>query len=91
MIGLAFDPASTATDKILWISHSDGHYIPGVSTAYDWSGKITRLTGNFAGDQTGGTATKTLFVTGLPRSAKDHETNSLAFGRMVRCTSTRAR
>ncbi len=78
MIGLAFDPASST--KTLWISHSDGHYIPGVSTAYDWSGKITRLTGNFTGNDGNGTATKTLFVKGLPRSAKDHETNSLAFG-----------
>ena len=39
----------------------------------DWSSQIARLTGADLG-------TYTEVVTNLPRSVKDHETNSLAFG-----------
>jgi glucose/arabinose dehydrogenase len=69
VIGLAFDPASTAAAPVLWITDNFG----GTSGAPDWSGKIARLSGPDLG-------TYTEVVTDLPRSIKDHETNSLAFG-----------
>ncbi|MFF5290278.1 Ig-like domain-containing protein [Paractinoplanes globisporus] len=71
IIGLAFDPASTAAAPILWIS--DNYEFVGAYDVPDWSSKIARLTGPDLG-------TYTEVVTNLPRSVKDHETNSLAFG-----------
>ncbi|WIM98689.1 Ig-like domain-containing protein [Actinoplanes oblitus] len=71
IIGMAFDPASTATAPILWIT--DNYEYVGPLDVPDWSGRIGRLTGPDLG-------TYTSVVTGLPRSVKDHETNSLAFG-----------
>lgn len=69
VIGLAFDPASTAAAPVLWVTDNHG----GTSAAPDWSGKIARLGGPDLG-------TYTEVVTDLPRSVRDHETNSLAFG-----------
>ena len=69
VIGLAFDPAATASNLVLWVSHS--YYA--FSNAPDWSGKISRLSGSTLG-------TVKDYVVGLPRSIRDHETNSLAFG-----------
>ncbi|MEU4743638.1 Ig-like domain-containing protein, partial [Actinosynnema sp. NPDC023658] len=69
VIGLAFDPASTAAAPVLWVTDNYG----GTSNAPDWSGKIARLGGADLG-------TYTEVVTDLPRSVKDHESNSLAFG-----------
>lgn len=69
MLGLAFDPASTASSPILWVSHGD----PSYANSPDWSGKISRL----SGPDLSTIATK---VVGLPRSVRDHQTNSLAFG-----------
>ncbi|MBO9534484.1 MAG: choice-of-anchor D domain-containing protein [Solirubrobacteraceae bacterium] len=69
IIGLAFDPAATAANPILWVSHSDAAYTNGPN----WAGKISRLSGADLG-------TITDYVVGLPRSVRDHETNSLAFG-----------
>lgn len=69
LIGMAFDPAATAGNLVLWVSHSQYAYTGGAN----WTGKISRLTGpSLAGytDQ----------VTGLPRSYRDHLTNGLAFG-----------
>jgi Bacterial Ig-like domain len=71
IIGMAFDPASTAAAPILWIT--DNYQYAGPLNVPDWSGRIGRLTGADLG-------TYTSVVTGLPRSVKDHETNSLAFG-----------
>ncbi|WP_433362448.1 Ig-like domain-containing protein [Actinoplanes sp. CA-142083] len=71
IIGLAFDPASTAAAPILWIS--DNYEFVGAYDVPDWSSKIARLSGPDLG-------TYTEVVTNLPRSVKDHETNSLAFG-----------
>ncbi|HET9518879.1 MAG TPA: Ig-like domain-containing protein [Actinoplanes sp.] len=71
VIGMAFDPASTAANPILWIS--DNYQFIGVYDVPDWSSKIAKLTGPDLG-------TYTEVVTDLPRSVKDHETNSLAFG-----------
>jgi hypothetical protein len=71
VIGLAFDPASTASNLILWVSHSFDW--TGTTDGPDWSGKISRLTGPDLGSLTD-------YVVGLPRSIRDHETNSVAFG-----------
>ncbi|MEU4620757.1 Ig-like domain-containing protein [Actinoplanes sp. NPDC023801] len=71
VIGMAFDPASTAAAPILWVT--DNYRYAGVSNVPDWSGRIGRLSGPDLG-------TYTAVVVNLPRSVKDHETNSLAFG-----------
>ncbi|WP_370617222.1 choice-of-anchor D domain-containing protein [Mumia sp. Pv 4-285] len=71
VIGLAFDPASTANNLILWIS-DNAPYL-GTSNVPDSSGRIAKLTGaNLENYQA--------IVSGLPRSVKDHEANSVAFG-----------
>ncbi|MEU3459212.1 Ig-like domain-containing protein [Streptomyces sp. NPDC006733] len=72
IIGMAFDPASTATNPILWIT-SNTMYGGGTPSEPDWSSSIARLTGPAL-------ATYTEVINHLPRSVKDHETNSLAFG-----------
>jgi Bacterial Ig-like domain len=71
IIGMAFDPASTAAAPILWIT--DNYEYVGPLNVPDWSGRIGRLSGADLG-------TYTSEVVGLPRSVKDHESNSLAFG-----------
>ncbi|MGX6607209.1 Ig-like domain-containing protein [Micromonosporaceae bacterium Da 78-11] len=71
VIGMAFDPASTAAAPILWVT--DNYEFTGALNVPDWSGRIGRLTGP-------GLGTYTPIVVNLPRSVKDHETNSLAFG-----------
>ncbi|XVV15435.1 Ig-like domain-containing protein [Actinoplanes sp. CA-131856] len=68
VIGMAFDPASTAAAPILWVT--DNYEYVGPLNVPDWSGRIGRLSGT----------TYTPMVVNLPRSVKDHETNSLAFG-----------
>ncbi|OOB92252.1 hypothetical protein B0T42_01120 [Rathayibacter sp. VKM Ac-2630] len=70
VIGLAFDPASTASNLILWVTENRKYV--GVSDVPDWTGKIVRLSGSSL--QNGQDV-----VVGLPRSARDHESNSLAF------------
>lgn len=69
LIGIAFDPASTPAAPVLWVSHS--HFA--FAKAPDWTGKISRLSGSRLG-------TVRDYVVGLPRSTKEHLTNSLAFG-----------
>ena len=71
VIGMAFDPASTPAAPILWVT--DNYEYVGPLNVPDWSGRIGRLTGADLG-------TYTPVVVNLPRSVKDHETNSLAFG-----------
>ena len=69
LIGMCFDPASTAEAPILWVSH--GWY--GFEGAPDWSGKISRISGRnleIAQD----------VVVNLPRSIRDHLTNQPSFG-----------
>ncbi len=68
LIGMAFDPASTPSNPILWVSHNQFTF----SNATEWTGKVSRLSGP-------GLGTVTDVLTGLPRSARDHLTNSLAF------------
>src|SRR5215210_2657127 len=68
-IGFAFDPSSTATNLIAWITHSTFVF----EDAPDWDGKLSRLTGsNLQNVQD--------VLVNLPRSTKDHLTNSIAFG-----------
>jgi N-acetylneuraminic acid mutarotase len=69
LIGVAFDPSSTASNLVLWTSHS----FLAENNGPDWTGKITRLSGP-------NLATVKDYVVGLPRSIRDHLTNSVAFG-----------
>ena len=75
-VGLTFDPAATADNLIVWVTHTEfgpinnGQVRPGVDAP--WAGKLTRLSGpNLENVQD--------YVVGLPRSVKDHVTNSVAF------------
>ncbi len=68
-IGFAFDPSSTADNLIVWITHSSFVFL----NAPDWDGKLTKLSGpNLESVQD--------VLVNLPRSAKDHLSNSIAFG-----------
>ncbi|QNF34205.1 T9SS type A sorting domain-containing protein [Adhaeribacter swui] len=68
-IGLVFDPASTASNLIAYVSHCSS----GLTKAPEFDGKISKLSGASLG-------THRLLVENLPRSAKDHLVNSMAFG-----------
>lgn len=68
-IGLAFDPASTADNPVAWITHSTYVFTKGP----DWDGKLSRLSGHNLENVRD-------VVINLPRSAKDHLTNSIVFG-----------
>ena len=67
--GMAFDPASTPSNLILWVANGDA----ATARASDWTGKITKLTG--ANLQTAQDA-----VINLPRTTTSPSTNQLAFG-----------
>lgn len=68
-IGFAFDPSSTATNLVAWITNCTFVF----ENAPDWDGKLTRLSGpNLTNAQD--------VLVNLPRSTKDHLTNSIAFG-----------
>ena len=67
-VGLVFDPDATAGNLIAYITHNSG----GLSNAPAWDGKISRLTG-------ANLQIEDLVVTNLPRSKRDHLTNSMAF------------
>lgn len=68
-VGLVFDPASTASNLIAYVSHCS----PGLDGAPEFDGNISRLTGAALNNHQ-------LMLTRLPRSRKDHLVNSLAFG-----------
>ncbi|MBA3469206.1 MAG: PQQ-dependent sugar dehydrogenase [Herpetosiphonaceae bacterium] len=77
LIGLVFDPASTAANPILYVSHSDIRYgfnnnaTAGLIDTH--SGTISRLSGpNYA--------SATDVIIGLPRSRENHATNSIVWG-----------
>ncbi|WP_424950761.1 NPCBM/NEW2 domain-containing protein [Deinococcus sp.] len=70
IIGMKFDPASTADNLIMWISNN--YFWDGKTQAPDWSGKISRLSGPDLGVVQD-------YVVDLPRSIRDHQTNSIAF------------
>ena len=69
IIGMVFDPTSTDTNLILWVSHN-GPYVD--QGAADWTGQVSRLSG---------TDLQTIqdYVINLPHSFKDHMVNSIAF------------
>jgi hypothetical protein len=69
LIGLKFDPASTAENLILWATHSEFAF----SNATDFTGKLTRLAGP-------NLETVHDVLVNLPRSAIDHVTNQMDFG-----------
>jgi glucose/arabinose dehydrogenase len=71
VLGLAIQPGTGTADTpaVLWVTHGQG--VP--EDADNWTSKITRLTGTNLTNATD-------MVVGLPRSVRDHETNSLAFG-----------
>jgi hypothetical protein len=71
IIGLAFDPLDP---NKLWVSHSAPVF---AATPADFTGKISYLELDGGSDFT---ATITDYVHGLPRSVRDHLTNSLSFG-----------
>jgi hypothetical protein len=68
-IGLAFDPQSTPTNLLLWVSHSSGGLMAGPM----FDGNISRLSGDSL-------QSEQLMVTKLPRSTRDHMVNSINFG-----------
>ncbi|MCS7032939.1 MAG: choice-of-anchor D domain-containing protein [Phycisphaerae bacterium] len=67
--GFAFDPKSTKTNPILWVSHG----VNLLEGAPNWSGKISKLTGRNLENYTE-------VIYNLPRSARDHLTNQPVFG-----------
>ena len=77
-VGFAFDPTATPENPVAWVSSVGFTGFDGTggiqngNTEYRWSGKITRLSGP-------NLSTQQDVVVGLPRSSKDHVTNSIAF------------
>ena len=67
-VGLAFAPTSTADDLVVFVTHCTG----GLNNAPPWDGKLSRLSGPDL-------EVEDLVVTNLPRSRRDHLTNSIAF------------
>jgi glucose/arabinose dehydrogenase len=68
-VGFAFDPSSSPTNLIAWVTHCSFVFLNGPP----WDSKLTRLSG-------ANLQTVQDVVVNLPRSAKDHLTNSIAFG-----------
>lgn len=69
-IGFTFDPSATASNLVAWVTHSSSFvFVNGP----DWDGKLTKLSGNNLQNVQD-------VIINLPRSAKDHLTNSIAFG-----------
>jgi hypothetical protein len=68
-VGFAFDPSATATNLIAWVTNDTYLFY----NAPDWDGKLTKLSGPNLG-------TVQDVLINLPRSKKDHVTNSIAFG-----------
>lgn len=73
IIGAAFEP-NTSDQLNLWISNNDPLY---PQPANDFTGKISKITIESGSDFN---ASIQDYITGLPRSGKDHLSNSLAFG-----------
>lgn len=73
IIGATFEP-NTSDQLNLWISNNDPLY---PQPANDFTGKISKITIESGSDFN---ASIQDYITGLPRSAKDHLSNSLAFG-----------
>ena len=69
ILGLKFDPRSTTSNPMLWVSNGD----PRFDNVPNFTGRISLLTG-------ANLTTKRDVITGLPRSVKDHMTNGITFG-----------
>lgn len=68
-LGITVDPASTASNVILWVAHSS----PSTDNGELNSSSVTKLSGaNFA--------TREDVITGLPRAIANHAINSIHFG-----------
>lgn len=74
IIGMAFQPGSTSDNLRLWVSNNEFGFGNGIA---NFSGAVTLLTGttNTALMPKPGSG-----IVGLPRSVKDHMTNSIEFG-----------
>jgi uncharacterized repeat protein (TIGR01451 family) len=75
LIGLDFDPRSTAAEPILWLTTG----FPAFDDAPHFSSTLSK----YSGTDVGGTGESWLredMVVGLPRSVRDHMTNSVVFG-----------
>ncbi|CAA9250819.1 MAG: hypothetical protein AVDCRST_MAG95-1866 [uncultured Adhaeribacter sp.] len=71
LIGFHFDPTAKTSNLIAWITHSSGVFYD----APNWSGKISKI------DITDPANPYLVdYVVNLPRSFKDHSTNSIDFG-----------
>jgi glucose/arabinose dehydrogenase len=68
-LGITVDPLSTASDVVLWVSHSSPSFDDGVPD----SSMVTRLSGPAFADRVD-------VITGLPRAKANHGVNSLHFG-----------
>ena len=72
IIGMTFEPNSTVSNPVLWISNNYRYAYQKGDDIPDFSGKISRLSGpNLENIQD--------YVVGLPRSVKDHMTNAVSF------------
>ncbi|MEJ2006382.1 MAG: hypothetical protein P8X57_15785, partial [Cyclobacteriaceae bacterium] len=69
IIGFTFDPDATADNLVAYVSHS----ALTLSDGPEWDGKITKLSGP-------NLETVEDIIIHLPRSKKDHLTNSIVFG-----------
>lgn len=67
-IGLTFAPNASSSNLIAYVSHSSLAFDSGP----EWDGKLSRLTG-------GNLQNEQLIITNLPRSIRDHLTNSIVF------------
>ncbi|MEO1994806.1 MAG: CBM35 domain-containing protein, partial [Planctomycetaceae bacterium] len=70
IIGLVFDPADP---NRLWVTSNEGR----LDVAAEFTGRIVTVDINES--DTSFTATTQIYLTGLPRSVRDHLSNSLAF------------
>jgi glucose/arabinose dehydrogenase len=68
-LGIEIDPLSTASNVILWVSHSSPSLDNGVAD----SSTVSRLSGT-------GFTTRTDVITGLPRAIANHAINAIHFG-----------
>ncbi|QRQ99446.1 OmpL47-type beta-barrel domain-containing protein [Dyadobacter sandarakinus] len=68
-IGLTFEPGATPQNMVAWVTHSSA----GLTSAPTFDGNVSKLSGDSL-------QYEQLIVTKLPRSKRDHLTNSMAFG-----------
>ncbi len=77
IIGMAETTTSTPNTIVMWIVNNDPY--TGDANAAHFSGRVSKLTG--ININTGSESwSKQDFIVGLPRSRKDHLTNSIAYG-----------